>query len=286
MPILYEQRNEEIAVTGYSGEVTWLQVPDTIEGLPVTCIAHSAFAHRPELRYVSLPASVRRLERFAFYDCRRLEQITMSDGIREYYDGVIGQCRRLDEIHLDLSGGHYNVLRDLLGDSDQLIRFTLLFPDGSAKLTFPDYLTEYHEDTRARAIHIHIEGAGFSYRETVSRNGIDFRGYDRLFERIRYQEAGPAVQTSLDRLCYPYALEAPEQQQYEQFLKESAKEAVREVIRKKERTWLAYLLEHSLLSPEAVQTGVRLASDENEPELVAMLMTAARPRSAPAVFEL
>ena len=178
------------------------------------------------------------------------------------------------------------MLRDLLGDSDQLIRFTLVFPDGSAKLTFPDYLTEYHEDTRARAIHIHIEGAGFSYRETVSRTGIDFRGYDRLFERIRYQEAGPAVQTSLDRLCYPYALETPEEEQYQQFLKENAEDTVREVIRQKERTWLAFLLEHDLLNPDAVQTGVRLASKENEPELVAMLMAAARPRVISARFEL
>ncbi|MBQ9063760.1 MAG: leucine-rich repeat protein [Eubacterium sp.] len=285
MSILYEIRNQEIAVTGYDGAVTWLQIPETIEGKQVTCIAHSAFAHRPELRYVSLPAGMRRLERFAFYDCRQLERITLYDGIRDYYDGVIGQCRHLEEIELNLSGGHYNVLRDLLGDSDQLIRFTLKFPDGTAKLTFPDYLTEYHEDTRARAIHIHIEGAGFSYRETVSRTGIDFRGFDRLFERIRYQEAGPAVQTSLDRLCFPYALEEPEAEQYRQFLQENAEETVREVVRRKERTWLAYLLEHGLLGLEAIQTGIRLASQADAAELVAMLMAAARP-AAPPRFEL
>ena len=285
MSILYEIRNQEIAVTGYEGGVTWLQIPERIEEMPVTCIAHSAFAHRPDLKYVSLPKTMRRLERFAFYDCRQLERITLFDGIQDYYDGVIGQCRRLAEIGLDLSGGHFNVLRDLLGDSDQLIRFTLTFPDGTARLTFPDYLTEYHEDTRARAIHIHIEGAGFSYRETVSRTGIDFRGYDRLFERIRYQEAGPAVQTSLDRLTFPYALETPEAEQYRQFLHENAEETVCEVIRRREQTWLGYLLEHRLLTPKAVQTGIRLASEEDAAELVAMLMTAARP-SAPARFEL
>ena len=93
------------------------------------------------------------------------------------------------------------------------------------------------------------------------------------------------MQTSLDRLTFPYALETPEAEQYRQFLHENAEETVCEVIRRKEQTWLGYLLEHRLLTPKAVQTGIRLASEADAAELVAMLMTAARP-SAPARFEL
>ena len=272
MGLLYRQDNQEITVTGYEGEVRHLLIPEEAEGLPVRRIAHSAFAHRMDLVYVRLPAALWYLERFAFYGCRNLGHLCLHDGIREYFDGVTGQCVSLKEIELELSGGGYTVLRDMLADNDRTVRFSLNLPDGTARLTFPDYLAEYQEDTRARAIHMHIEGAGFTYRECVSRSAIDFRGYDRLFDRVRYNQSELAVRIALDRLCFPYHLESPAQAQYEAFVRENAAFALREVIRLQETVWLTYLSGQKLLPTDVVQEGIRLASGQGMTEYVSILM--------------
>ena len=286
MAFLYEKTEQGIRITGYEGPVSYLQIPEEIEGLPVRSIGQSSFARRDDLVYAKLPRSVVRLERFVFYGCPNLQKIALCDSIRDYYDGVFPQCRSLREIELDLAEKRYVVLRELLGDGDRLIRFTLKLPDGTARMTFPEYLSEYQEDTRARAIHMHIEGAGFSYRECVSRTGIDFRAYDRSFERVRYQEHRVAAQIALDRLLFPYALEEAVRAGYLSYIREHALETVEMVIRLQEKDWLMMLTEQNLLDKEAVQRGIRLGSEAGLAEFAAILMQASAGRPKMKRFEL
>lgn len=278
-----------VTAAGYDGEVIHLQIPDRIDGLPVRGIAPWAFANRAELEYVSLPDTLRTLDRFAFYSCRNLKKVLLGDGIVDYGDGVFRQCHSLSEIELRLADGHFDILREILSDTDRTLRFILHLPDGEACLTFPDYLAEYEEDTRARQMHYHIEGIGFSYRECVSRAGIDFRSYDRLFSRIRMDEQRQAAQIAMDRLLYPYALTEEAGGLYRDFLREHAEGVLHQAIENHSRDWLIFLTEERLAGPESLDPAIRYASEKREPEYVSILMRAlreegGRPASSPMTF--
>jgi len=58
----------------------------------------------------------------------------------------------------------------------------------------------------ARQIHDTIEGCGYSYRQTVGRSQIDFRLYDKHFQRATYDTKEAAVLIALCRLRYPMEL--------------------------------------------------------------------------------
>ncbi len=298
MSFLYEKNEQPspgstsqgITVTGYDGEVIHLHIPDNIDGLPVRGIAPWAFANRAELEYVSLPDTLRTLSRFAFYSCRNLKKVLLGDAIADYGDGVFRQCYSLSELELRLSDGHFSILREILADTDRTLRFVLHLPDGEACLTFPDYLAEYEEDTRARQMHYHIEGIGFSYRECVTRAGIDFRNYDRLFQRIRQDERRQASQIAMDRLLYPYALTEEAESLYRVFLRENAADVFHQAIETHNRDWLILLTAQHLAGPDSLESAIRYASEKREAEYVSLLMhaskeTGVRPVS-PAAFIL
>ena len=286
MSILYETEEQAVIAAGYDGDITHLQIPEKIDGLPVRRTAPRAFANRSDLLTVNLPSSLRQLGRFTFYSCRNLKKVLLYDGITDLGDGVFRQCRSLRDLELHLELNKYGILREILSDTDSCMRFMLHLPDGPACLTFPEYLAEYEEDTRARAMHYHIEGIGFAFRECVSRAGIDFRGYDRLFARIRMLDARQAAQIALDRLLYPYELAEAARSLYEQYLRENACAVIRQVIGEKHLKWLTLLTSCRLLDQEAVETGVRLASGMKNAEFVSILMNAAPPRRAGTTFTL
>ena len=289
MPFIYEvsasacdKTDPDITITGYDGETTYLQVPDRIDGLPVRRIAPWAFANRAGLIYVSLPDTLVSLGRFAFYSCRNLKKAVLADSVTEYGDGVFRQCRSLSDLELRLTEGHYGILREILSDTDSTFRFFLRLPDGEACLTFPDYLAEYEEDTRARQMHYHIEGIGFSYRECVSRSGIDFRGYDNLFARVHASERHLAAQIAMDRLLYPCSLTEEAAGRYKSFLRENAGAVLCQAIETGKPDWLRLLTQQKLAAPEALETAIRFASEKKEPEYVSLLMRAAKEAASEA----
>ena len=139
-------------------------------------------------------------------------------------------------------------------------------------LHFPDYLVDFEEDTHARVLHTRIEGAGFAYRECVSRKGIDLRAYDGTFPRVKDTEPVMAVQIALDRLCFPCSLEGSAEEHYRAFLREKAEEAVKQAVSCRREEWLRLLLEQDLMSPSAREAGLRLARDAGAVGFVSLLM--------------
>ncbi|MBQ9064914.1 MAG: leucine-rich repeat domain-containing protein [Blautia sp.] len=254
--------------------MSYLQIPETLEDRPVTQIAASAFSGRTDLIYAKLPATITKLGRFAFYGCSALEKISLSDGIIDYGDGVFRQCRNMHEAELDIREQRYYVLKELLADTDRVITADITFPDGRARLTFPEYLFEYIEDTRARAIHLHIEGTGYNYRECVSRKSIDFRSYDRSFEKLRSASPSLACRIAMDRLCFPYNLEKSASDSYQEHLRTFGKDAAALAVLERRTDWLQMLTAKQLLSADALHDSIQFASQKDLPECVAILASA------------
>lgn len=110
-------------------------VPDTVEGLPVTTIAATAFAasHLDEVCFaqfgqspisfsvfcmrmgrsvttephdeggptsVTLPDSITHIGPYAFFHCTNLTSVVLPDGVNDLPAGVFGDCCRLTSVHL------------------------------------------------------------------------------------------------------------------------------------------------------------------------------------------
>ena len=89
-----------VSIVGYTGSGGAVIIPPTLEGKPVTSIREGAFADRPYLTCVTIPASVTRIEHDAFRYCSGLTSITIPDGVAYIEDCVFAGCNGLTSINL------------------------------------------------------------------------------------------------------------------------------------------------------------------------------------------
>ncbi len=295
MPLLTEVKTfrtpagaqDGIEITGYDGKVTTLEIPDTIEGLPVLGIGSHAFEGHTELLEIHLPKTLLTLRSFAFYRCLSLRRICLYDGCEDYYDGVIRQCPSLHEVEVRGEGKSYIIMREMLHDIDAALRFHLILPDREVRLTFPDFNNEAKEDTMARAIHFTIEGAGLAYRECVSKYAIDYAGYDKLLERLTDYDFRAGLDIALDRLMYPENLEEASKESYEVFLRAHSSQALSELIEDNDSERIAFMTREKIAEEAALEEAIRSASIKNHTEICGILMEYQKEfRKGPETFSL
>ncbi len=274
MPFLYEitehrrDAHKYVTITGSTGNASNLVIPCEIEGLPVEAIGNHAFSGRQDIVMVSLPGSIKTLFGFAFHNCRNLKKISLHDSIDDYYDGVCRQCDSLTDIEMVMDRGWYEVVRNFLADNDRTLRFWLKIgesevatagidpdvnsgPASSSKLdeipitsclTFPEYVYDFNENTMARTIQFSIAGSGMFYRECVDRRSIDYRQYDKIFEKAVIDGGEIAENIAIGRLLYPVELSDNARKMYEEFVRANAESI------------LMRLVETSAVEPESKGT--------------------------------
>lgn len=114
----YEVTGSAVTITEYLGRGSdHVEIPPSIEGLPVTSIGDSAFASRPLrsitipssvtsigdtafldcdwLASVEIPSSVNSIGNYAFAYCYQLASLTLQEGLTSIGDGAFHQCRQL-----------------------------------------------------------------------------------------------------------------------------------------------------------------------------------------------
>ncbi|MBQ8030250.1 MAG: leucine-rich repeat protein [Butyrivibrio sp.] len=245
MPFLFEKKEHNkdahkyIEITGFVGTAGDLVVPAKIDGLPVETIGNHSFSGRQDLKSVTLPETIKTLYGFAFHNCRNLKKISLFDSIDDYYDGVCRQCDSLSEINITINRSWFEVIRNFLADNDRTLHFTVrvsqeddsrenenLKPGsiaGSASyvtssLTFPEYVYDFNENTMARTIQFSIAGSGMFYRECVDRRSINYREYDKLFEKAKIDGGSISEDIAVGRLLYPVELDDRYRLMYEEYV--------------------------------------------------------------------
>jgi len=78
-------------ITGYTGNETKIIVPESLDGLPVTNIAYSAFAKNEKITYVKLPSTLIGISGNAFNLCSSLKEIDIAASNENFtiVDGVL-----------------------------------------------------------------------------------------------------------------------------------------------------------------------------------------------------
>ena len=249
----YVRKGQEITILRCFGEGDIALLPDRIEGLPVTALADHIFAAegsrkypQEEIRYadaltgsrssaddfhgkavasetkeIRMPGMLREIGSYAFYGCRKLRRVTFPGTLAKLGSGIFTACNHIDEVRFEgkIPGRDYpECLKEILGELDYELTVSLW---GEICLLFPGYYEESVENTPARIIEIHFEGAGYRYRQCFHQGLIDLHQYDSLFYSCTVQERpSTSVKLALGRICYPWQLEDSSREAYLDYLRE------------------------------------------------------------------
>lgn len=73
----YTVSDTSVTITRYAGESTTVEVPATLNGLPVTTIAAGAFSYKTQLEAIVLPETITDIQMMAFFGLENLTQINL-----------------------------------------------------------------------------------------------------------------------------------------------------------------------------------------------------------------
>ena len=90
----YTVSDNKITITGYRGNETKLSIPPTIDGLDVVAIGREAFKDS-SLQEVVIPATVQKIDWFAFYGSKSLTSISIPTSVTKIEYGVFDGCDKL-----------------------------------------------------------------------------------------------------------------------------------------------------------------------------------------------
>lgn len=106
LPFTYTKSTTSITITGLKEGVAWesLTIPETIEDLPVTQIATSAFKDKTVFKSMELPNSLTDIGDSAFENCTGLTNITIPDSVTSIGAGAFRGCSGLTSMTLPFVG--------------------------------------------------------------------------------------------------------------------------------------------------------------------------------------
>ena len=90
-----QNSNDEIIIIGYAGDSSSINIPSTINGLPVTIIGKCAFWNTTTLTNVNIPNSISTIERFAFDACKSLTSINLPSSVTNIGGYAFSGCTSL-----------------------------------------------------------------------------------------------------------------------------------------------------------------------------------------------
>ncbi len=85
-------------ITGYTGVVGVVSIPDSLYGLPVAIIGRNAFSGNLIMANVTIPSSVTNIEGGAFNNCSNLTNVTIGSGVASIGDFAFLYCTALANI--------------------------------------------------------------------------------------------------------------------------------------------------------------------------------------------
>ena len=91
--------NEAILLSAYGSEI--YDIPEYVNGIPVTVVSRDAFSLDGSIvKRISLPESIKYIEKEAFRDCELLEEINIPSGVSAIEENTFYGCRNLKNIVL------------------------------------------------------------------------------------------------------------------------------------------------------------------------------------------
>ncbi len=289
-----EQHDGSFKLYRVFGSLDTLVLPECVDGRPITVIGAYCFAEQgrlPEhlteeirvaglgdgttaaagslrplngnyLREICLPDSVVCLETYAFYNCRKLERLTVGAALTEINSDAFMNCRALHTLDIRASAAEPTGLPYLL--NQLTAELSVGFVGGEqVRLLYPEYSESYEEIGPAHIFSLHVEGEGYRARKQFADGVLDIRGYDTVFEKARNEEQFVTLmKMALYRLTYPYELSEKAKSGYESYLKAHEEQVLGQLVHVRDEENLRLLCGQALISDTAIQSAVICAVAE------------------------
>lgn len=296
----YEIKNRGACVTKILAPGAACVIPDSLGGYPVTEIADRLFSGS-EVEEVYLPKSLKRIGRYAFYNCEKLNRLDFYSGVMEIGGGLFNGCQNVRNLTVHMDREERSGLRDFVTELNGRLLVHCYLPDQSggeyeaARLVFPDYYDEAVENTPARLISFSIHGSGQRYRYCFEDKKIRYDRYDKQFFHETNEEGlFPAAELALYRLMFPHGLLEEAERTYECFLRDHLPEVLQGNMEKPEIfKWVLKRYEVEIhsegrLNEEEITALIEAASRLKKTELLSLLMEQQHEKFQPKkkIFEL
>ncbi len=298
----YAQEGKGITIAKYKGDAGEVRIPDTIEGLPVLkieayafaekkmkyiffpdsleVIDHHAFSDCRQLTRVLLPQKIRSVGNYAFYNCWEVEMVHLPASIKNIGFGAFKNCEKLTDVIQEKVEGRDISIGSILDDLSQQIHVTMrhIHEDGGveeAKVIFTEHDYDAGSFTAAwnKQYEFSAIGSGKYMRYCISSKDIDYFKYDSMFYvLLRGDSFDTIITVAIERLMFPYKLQAEPTRIYSEYILEHCLDAVKKFMIDDTIDKVAYMLDHDLLTEEACDQAIDLAAMHGKTEYTAMLM--------------
>lgn len=272
MKFAYEIQDRTIKIWRCFSYGEEAEIPDRLAGYPVAELAPYAFSAHMEdakleekirsgrillseegeepvlcgsrLRGIHLPAALRKIGAYAFYNCSRLTNFTFYGSLTDLGAGLFTGCHHVRRLMLNLDETGTSCIQEILMELNEELRLTIYRDGEMASLVFPEFYEEGVENTPARILMTRMHGSGMYFRNCFYEKRFDFNAYDNCFFRAKAQEDKAFVlELTLGRLRFPMELGAEGRMAYEKYLKEHLKEAGLWAVEQRDMEFLSWLVE-------------------------------------------
>lgn len=215
------------------------------------------------LREISLPDTVTCLETYAFYNCRKLEWLTVGAALKEVNSDAFMNCRALHTLTIRAAAGDATGLPFLLNQLTAELAVEFRGADVGVRLLYPEYTESYEEIGPAHVFSLHVEGEGYRARKQFVGGRLDVSGYDAVFEKACNEEQFlTLMKMALYRLEYPYELSETARGRYETYIAAHETAVLEQLVKMRDEDTLRMLCAAPLITDEAVQAAVVCAVTE------------------------
>ena len=323
MIYLYKRNKTGICIDRVYGYDTIVELPDMLEGFPVTELGAYIFsdhidstelkmmqekenfctengrATRPEddmpqaagnrVEEICLPRQLRKIGRYAFYNCFHLKKLTFYGKMQDLGAGALTGCHRMEQIAVETDEKGESSLRDFLTELPETLCVDITIDGEYGRFWFPEFFEEGVENTPARIIENHVHGSGIRYRNSFLHKKLNILEYDKLFPYAEaWEEESIVLKLVLDRILYPMDLTETAEEKYIQYLREHGERAVSILGEEKEYAAMRTIL--TKITPDRTETEKMLerAQRSGDSRWVSILMDtlAGHGRKKRKAFEL
>lgn len=311
--VLYTEEKDGVTILGCKSVDGTLILPDEINGRAATSIGAYAFSawqegndsrvwRNPQNRQeegvhpvfgeevgeVWLPASISHLGRYAFYRCKNLKTLILSDSLREIGGGVFTGCAP-ENIEIHHWEGEKNCLKSITDEIRFSIDATLVYDTkevaGRAKLLFPEHYEEAVENTPARLLFTRHHGSGGYYRQCFYDRTLDYGRYDRAFLHAKAEEeAQTAVKLAVNRLRFPFRLGEEAKKMYTVFVKEKFAQGIQMMLEQEDMEGIRFLIREIGPEEEELEAALQMVGEYRLPEAAGYLLEEKRKQTGSSLL--
>lgn len=299
--IHYRREGEKLILTGCYGIDGNIYIPDELDGQPIIGIGAYAFAEgrdegeevwlSPEAQYIQerhricaeevkeirLPGQITEIGRYAFYRCKELHKLVLSDSLPDIGGGALNGCHP-KEVEIHFHRGEKSALKCILDEVRFTVRVVMYhyIDDKSvreSRVLFPEHYEEAVENTPARLLETRQHGSGNYYRQCFYNRELDYKKYDEVFPYAAAQEDGDTVaELVMCRLMYPYKLSGHAKAVYLKYLECNICQAACFAVERDNPSVLRFLTAEKYMTGNALDRALEKAAELGRTDITGILM--------------